>query len=141
MKTKTTLNETVREALGIALLQLMETRPFHAITVSEIAGVAGVSRSSFYRNFTDKHQLLTSHITALYRSFFRDTEIAVGNIFIDNFTGKCRIQKSRAAHKKGGEQIGDEITKMRFKITYKSFKHRFSLLNVHFYLLFYLKPY
>lgn len=75
MKNKTTMNDTVREALGIALLQLMEAKPFHHITISEIAAVAGVSRNSFYRNFSDKEHLLNDHITTLYRSFFQATAV------------------------------------------------------------------
>ena len=75
MKNKTTMNDTVREALGIALLQLMEAKPFHHITISEIAAVAGVSRNSFYRNFSDKEHLLSDYITTLYRSFFQVTAL------------------------------------------------------------------
>lgn len=75
MKHRATLNDTVREALGIAPLQLMETKSFSAITISEIAAVAGVSRNSFYRNFTDKEHLLNDYITTLYRTFFQTAPI------------------------------------------------------------------
>jgi hypothetical protein len=37
MNSKMTLNETVREALGIALIQVMESKPFSDITIQEIA--------------------------------------------------------------------------------------------------------
>ena len=69
-KNRATLNETVREALGIALLQLMETKPIQTITVSEMAEVAGVSRSSFYRNFESREALLQDYIASLYRTSF-----------------------------------------------------------------------
>ena len=71
MKNKLTLNETVREALGIALRQILATKPFSEITVREIAVTAGVSRSSFYRNFTTKEELLIDFITLMYRNFFK----------------------------------------------------------------------
>ena len=71
MKDKLTLNETVREALGISLLQLMETKPFYEITISEIAATAGVSRSSFYRNFASKEDLLNAYIISIYQNFFK----------------------------------------------------------------------
>ena len=74
MKNKMTLNETVKEALGIALFQLMETRPYAEITIREIAEVAGVSRSSFYRNFNTKEELLNTYITSLYLAAF-ETEL------------------------------------------------------------------
>ena len=51
MKEKMTVNETVREALAVALLKLMRTKPLEDITISELVNVAGVGRNSFYRNF------------------------------------------------------------------------------------------
>ena len=51
MKEVMSVNETVREALAIALLKLMKSQEFAKITVSDIVRVAGVGRSSFYRNF------------------------------------------------------------------------------------------
>ena len=74
MKNTTTLNETVREALGIALFQIMETKSFHTITISEIASVAGVSRNSFYRNYSGKDDLLIKYLSTLYWDFYQ-TEI------------------------------------------------------------------
>lgn len=70
MKKKLTLNETVREALAIALIQLMERKEFSQITISEIVKVAGVGRSSFYRNFSSKEELLCNYIIALYHDYF-----------------------------------------------------------------------
>ena len=74
MNSKMTLNETVREALGIALIQIMDSKSFSDITIQEIATVAGVSRSSFYRNFSTKEDLLHSYITSIYRTFFSSSE-------------------------------------------------------------------
>ena len=75
MNSKMTLNETVREALGIALIQIMDSKSFSDITIQEIAAIAGVSRSSFYRNFSTKEELLRSYITSLYRTFFASEEV------------------------------------------------------------------
>ncbi len=77
MKNKLTLNETVREALGIALFQIMATKPFSDITIREIAVTAGVSRTSFYRNFSTKEDLLIDFITSLYRSFFKTSAVPI----------------------------------------------------------------
>jgi len=71
MKDTLTFNETVREALGLALFQLMKRKPFQEITISELVKVAGVSRSSFYRNFTSKEQMLCGYISTLYQNFFQ----------------------------------------------------------------------
>lgn len=68
MKEKITLNETVCEAIGIALVQLMKQKPFVKITISEIAATAGVSRNSVYRNYENKEQILEKYIQALYQN-------------------------------------------------------------------------
>src|SRR5258706_9852261 len=49
-----------RDALGGALIELMQEKPFDAITVQEVLDRAGVSRSTFYQHFSDKDDLLTS---------------------------------------------------------------------------------
>jgi AcrR family transcriptional regulator len=75
MKSKLTLNETVREALGIALFQIMATKPFCDITIREIATAAGVSRTSFYRNFATKEELLRGYIMGLYHNSFEEAAV------------------------------------------------------------------
>ena len=74
-KQKITMNETVREAIAQALIRLMKTTPFAQISISEIAKVAGVSRSSIYRNYDSKEQILHSHIHALYHSYFEEEKV------------------------------------------------------------------
>lgn len=51
-------NQLVRECMTTALLQLMQEKAFEAITVSEITRQAGVSRTSYYRNYTSKEDIL-----------------------------------------------------------------------------------
>ena len=75
MKKEPTLNDTVREAIGQALIRMLETLPFEKITVSELARVAGVSRSSFYRNYDSTRDVLADYIGTIYRGFFRGTTI------------------------------------------------------------------
>lgn len=83
-----TLNETVREALAIALIQLMARKEFSQIKISEIVKVAGVSRSSFYRNFVSKEELLCEYIIGLYHDYFdaeKVPESLCGNIDVESF--------------------------------------------------------
>lgn len=75
MKTRLTLNETVRESIAIALVRLMEQKPFHKISVSEIVRLAGVGRSSFYRNFGSKEDVLRCYINGLYRASFASGDL------------------------------------------------------------------
>lgn len=77
MKEKMSVNETVKEALAIALLQLMKNKEIADITISEIVQIAGVGRSSFYRNFTSKEQLLLNYIVDLYHEYFREKKVPV----------------------------------------------------------------
>ena len=51
-------NQLTRECLQLSLMHLMRERPYEKITVSEIVRRAGVSRTAFYRNYTDKEDIL-----------------------------------------------------------------------------------
>lgn len=75
MQSKLTLNETVRESIALALIRLMGQKPFDKVSVSEIVRLAGVGRSSFYRNFSSKEDVLRSYINALYRTSFANGDI------------------------------------------------------------------
>ena len=110
MKEKMTVNETVREALAIALLKLMKRKEINEITVSELVEVAGVGRNSFYRNFKSKEQLLCSYITQLYMEYFKDKNVPLkmseGNGVVDFLLPRFRFIKEhgdifRILHKRG----------------------------------------
>jgi AcrR family transcriptional regulator len=49
-----------RDALGDALIALMQEKPFDTITVQDVLDRAHVSRSTFYAHYSDKHDLLMS---------------------------------------------------------------------------------
>ncbi|GIO41118.1 TetR/AcrR family transcriptional regulator [Paenibacillus apis] len=49
-------------AMRSALLQLMSRKPFAAITITEIVGLAGYNRGTFYANYTTKEDLLEDMI-------------------------------------------------------------------------------
>ena len=49
-----------RSALGDALITLMQEQPFDAITVAQLLDRAGVSRSTFYKHYSDKDDLFMS---------------------------------------------------------------------------------
>lgn len=51
-----------RNALGDALIQLMQERPFDAITVQQVLDRANVSRATFYAHFRDKDDLFLSDV-------------------------------------------------------------------------------
>jgi AcrR family transcriptional regulator len=49
-----------RDALGDALVELMQEKPFDSITVQDVLDRANVGRSTFYSHFSDKEDLQMS---------------------------------------------------------------------------------
>jgi AcrR family transcriptional regulator len=49
-----------RDALGDALVELMQEKPFESITVQDVLDRAHVGRSTFYSHYSDKDDLLMS---------------------------------------------------------------------------------
>lgn len=55
-------NNYVTSQLSQALIDLLVYREIHTISISQLCQKAGVSRSSFYRNFETKEDILTHYI-------------------------------------------------------------------------------
>lgn len=51
-----------RDALGDALIDLMQERPFNSITVQDVLDRAEVGRSTFYAHYRDKDDLFLSDV-------------------------------------------------------------------------------
>lgn len=69
-----TYNETVKESIEIALTELMKIKPYAKINIKEITEKAGVSRVSFYRNFSSKEDILLQYIRLILS---RETETEI----------------------------------------------------------------
>ena len=65
MRRKSTTTGMMMDYIAQALLQLMETAPFAAITVQQIAARAGVNRSTYYRHFSGKEDVLLYYLDQL----------------------------------------------------------------------------
>lgn len=57
-----------REWLTNALLELMKDKPFHEISISEIAEKADLSRRTFYRFFSSKEEVICFHLGTIWRT-------------------------------------------------------------------------
>ena len=57
-----------RDALGDALVALMQEKPFDTITVQDVLDRAHVSRSTFYSHYSDKDDLLMSDAEEFFES-------------------------------------------------------------------------
>lgn len=64
----------VRTQVTGMLLHMMETADYQSIRISELVRRANVSRSSFYRNFTDKDDVLRRHFQCLTEEWGRSFE-------------------------------------------------------------------
>lgn len=58
-----------RARLVRALLDLMLEVPYADITITQIADRSGLSRRTFYRNFTQKSDLLAEHVSTLTEEY------------------------------------------------------------------------
>lgn len=75
MKQDITLNETVKEAVTTALLHMMRNKSIDSIQIKDLVKVAGVSRSSFYRNFESKEDVLVKYLNKIYYDYFHNENI------------------------------------------------------------------
>lgn len=58
-------NRITCECIEIALFRLMEQKAYSEISITDIIKVAGVSRSSYYRNYTSKDDILGKYIQTI----------------------------------------------------------------------------
>jgi AcrR family transcriptional regulator len=58
--------QRTRDALGDALIALMQEKAFDTITVQDVLDRAHVGRSTFYSHYTDKDDLLMSDVDEFY---------------------------------------------------------------------------
>ncbi len=69
---KTRQSGRSRQKLAAALLALMETAPFDAITITAITKAAGVARLTFYRHFESKEEVLLAHFETAFNRYFAE---------------------------------------------------------------------
>ena len=59
-----------------ALMLLIDEKPYEKITVSDIAGKAGVARPTFYRNFDGKDEVILQYLSNSFKPELLSTEKA-----------------------------------------------------------------
>lgn len=74
----------VRTQVTAALLNLMETREYQTISISDSASAAQVSRSSVYRNFADKDDVLRRYLKKLMEEWQQSFAAMPGQDFSDS---------------------------------------------------------
>lgn len=70
MRRTTATPEYLKESMGTALLALMKEKPFEKITIEEMTAKADVGRSTYFRYFKTKEEVLAYKLAAIYSSSF-----------------------------------------------------------------------
>lgn len=76
MRRKATTTEMMKGYITDALFLLMAQKPFTEITIGEIADKAGVNRSTYYRNFASKEDILASFLDEMMQNYIASIQIA-----------------------------------------------------------------
>ena len=61
-----------RNCLAQALVKLLQEKTLSSITVTELTNEAGVSRMTYYRNYSSKDEILQSYLKDIIDSYRRD---------------------------------------------------------------------
>ena len=72
MTKKNKQSQLSQEWIIEALIQLLKTKNYHDITITDIANKAGVARLTFYRNFKDKDDILLTRSYQLFEAYFEE---------------------------------------------------------------------
>ena len=94
MRRKAVTTEMLKAELAESLLRLMAEKPFAEITVREIADEAGVDRSTYYRHFTSREDVLEDYLDGLVERYIDQvdrTADRLGSLCeLFTFFGGCR---------------------------------------------------
>lgn len=75
MRRKSTTSEMMKSYIVEALLILMSEREFQSITVGEIVTKAGVNRSTYYRHFSGKEDVIFYFLDSVMREYIEKARL------------------------------------------------------------------
>ena len=83
-------NKITKESIETALIELLKTQYFEKISISDIVKRAGVSRMTYYRNYSSKEDILSSLISEFWNAIVKAftplpdlTEVEAATKFLD----------------------------------------------------------
>lgn len=94
-----------KEKLLIVIEKLLYKKPLDEITVTEIISEAGLSRKTFYRNFTDKYDLVEKYFKRFFDQSFG--QIILGEDFDAALLHYLEICESKASILKNAYSSSD----------------------------------
>ena len=62
-------------SLSMILEKLLQKKDINKITVTELTDLAGVGRSSFYRNFESVEDVAVGYVNRIYREYFKEKPV------------------------------------------------------------------
>lgn len=91
MRRTTATTAYLKECMGTALLELMKEKPIEKISIEEMTAKADVGRSTYFRYFKTKDEVLTFKIICLWNRFAEKSHItdflsdypAAGRLFFE----------------------------------------------------------
>lgn len=72
MRIKGLDEQMIKQYIAEAVLILMEDHPYDKITIGEIAKKAGVNRSSYYRHFDTKEDIIWFYLMSIMDEYMRE---------------------------------------------------------------------
>ena len=69
MRRSTATTDYLKECMGTALLELMREKPLEKISIEEMTAKANVGRSTYFRYFKSKDEVLSFKIRCLWRRY------------------------------------------------------------------------
>jgi len=72
MRIKGLDEQMIQQYIAEALLILMEKKPYDKITIGEITEKAGVNRSSYYRHFDTKEDIIRFYLKSVMDEYMRE---------------------------------------------------------------------
>lgn len=72
MRRTTATTGYLKECMGTALLELMKEKPVEKISIEEMTAKADVGRSTYFRYFKSKDEVLSFKIQCLWERFFNE---------------------------------------------------------------------
>lgn len=75
MRRTTATTEYLKECMGTALLELMKEKPIEKISIEEMTAKADVGRSTYFRYFKSKDEVLVFKIHCLWNRFAEENRI------------------------------------------------------------------
>ena len=115
-----------RKLLQQALIEGSLKKGFAALTVRDITEYAMVNRSTFYRHYFDKYDLLEHHIQELYEALGEDGEIDIDfSGFVPGGPDQITLEKSQPLAESSDEENTPKVKK-RNKDAGTTCKERFN---------------